>query len=410
MKVLNVQKLIETQSQKYKDRLLSQYSRMLDLAPSFPTYYSIDGMNSTVEIGSRDIMDYVADDSPVKFKKILNMPFYSANAITADITYDDTLGTFTEFEDEGLLLNSVLKPLPGDHLIFKEFNPEIIFIITDVKIRAIRGEDHYVPTYSVVQTSRIKNIERQVVETYETIFRNIGTEDNVLIRQSDYNDLRNYMEAYRIIHERYIDENYDKEISYLKTPEWLEDTIGYGTCKYLMKYLMNNRIVFFDEILESIFAFEDVLPFDTKHNKLYNRTFPLHSFIKKSLTSGSIYISFKEFPMSLIKEVYNETVEQSIEFKFVEKEDEPTYVVGYKEILLYNSIFIDKIISKDYANLTPLERVIAKFINDEEIIVKEFEDIVDDYAVSDLFRYYFIPLALTILKVKIKSLQAGRNI
>ena len=410
MKVLNVQKLIETQSQVHKDRLLSQFSRLLDSTPSFVTYYSIDEVNSTTEIGTRDIMDYVNTDSPVKFKKITSMPLYSLNAITAEISYDETLGVYTEFEDDGLCLESVLKPLPGDHFIIPDFNTEIIFAITEVKIRAIRGRDHYIISYAVVQTSRIKNIELQVIENYNVLFKNIGTEDNVLIRQSDYNDLRNYMESYRIIHERYIDENYDEEISYLKTPEWLSDIIGFGTCKYLMKYLMTNRVIYFDEILESIFAFEDVLPFTSVHNKIYNRSFPLLPFIKKTLTSGSMYISFKEFPVSLFKEVYDETIEQSIGFKFIPKAEEASYIIGYKEILLYNSIFIDKIINKDYINVTPIELVISKFINGVEITATEFENSIDDYNVTDLFRYYFIPLILVILKIKIKSLQAGRNI
>lgn len=415
MKVLDVQKLIEDQSQRHKDRLLSQYSRLLDSAPSFPTYFSIDGVNSTSEIGTRAIMEYVGRDSPVKFKKIENMPIYSLDVINAEITYDEQLGTFTEYDGEGLILQSVLRPLPGDHFIVPEFNPEIIFIVTDVRIRAVRGEDHYVINYTVVPTSRVLNIELQVIEHYETIFRNIGTEDNVLIRRDDYHALREYMESYNILMERYIDENYDTEIGYLKTPEWLTDDIGYGTCKYLIKFLMDNRVIYFDEIFETIFAFETVLKFDARHNKLYNRTFPLLNFLKDrkdKIPMKSSYVSFMPLPVSLFKDVYDEKIEQSIEFLYLNDNppDGEDFVLPYKSIRIYSEDFIRRINENNIDEASPTERVIIKFMNKEHITPSELSDVADDYEVDDIFRFYFIPLVLLITKVKIKSLQAGRNI
>jgi hypothetical protein len=409
VKVLNVEKLIETQSQKHKERLVSQFSRLLDSTPSFPTYYSIDGVNSSAELGTRDIAQYVGPNSPIKFKKIIGMPIYSLDAITATITYDETLGTYTEYSDDGLVLFSVLKPNPGDHFIINDFNPEVIFAVTDVQIRALRGEEHYAITYSVVPSSRVLNIETQVVETYRTIFRNIGTEDKVLIKVDDYGVLQDYMESYRQIHERYVDENYDKSIGYLKTPEWLNPITASGTCKYLIKFLMDNRTIYFDEILESIFAFEMVLPFESRHNKLYNQSFPLLTFIKRRLpVQGNLYVVYKPLPIALFSDISEDSIEQSIEFKLVPGTP-PIYTPEQNEILLYDSDFIGVIQSKVYTTLTPLQLVIAKFMNDEDITTTEFEAVVDDYGVTDHFRFYFMPLVLVILKIKIKSLQTAGN-
>lgn len=407
VKVLNVEKLIDTQSQKHKERLLSQYTRLLDSSPSFATYYSIDGINSSAEIGTRDLMQYVGEDSPIKFKKIDKMPIFSVNAITAEISYDETAGTYTEFSDEALVLNSVLRPTPGDHFILEEFNTEIIFAVTDVKIRAIRGEDHYVIEYSVVPSSRMLNIGKQVIENYKCIFRNIGTENTVLIKTEDYKILQDYMEAYRDIHARYIDDNYDPTYGYLKTPDYLTDTVGYGTCKYLIRFLMDNRVIYFDEILESIFAFETVLRFESRHNKLYHQSFPLLKVLKQKLPQGSAYVTYRPLPVSLFKDIADEKITQSVEFKYVGVGED--FTPAYDQVLLYDEAFTAMVISKDYTTATPLQKVVLKFINGEDITVDEFEETLDDYEVSDHFRFFFMPVALLALKVLIQSIQTTGN-
>jgi len=409
MRVLNVENLIENQSQKHRERLVSQFSRLTDSNPSFVRYYSIDGVNSTAELGTRDIMQYVGDDSPVQFKRVEGVPLFARNPITSEVVYDESLGSYTSFSDEALINVSVIRPLPGDHFVDPDFNPEVIFIITETKIRAIRGEDHYQISFSVVPTSRLLNIERQVTERYKTIFRNIGTEDTVLIKEQDYNLLNECVAAYSTIQERYLNENLDTDIAYLKTPDYLDldGCVGYGTCKYLIRFLMENRVIYFDEILESIFAFETVLPFQAKHNINYSRSFPLHKFLKRKIVKGTQYVTFRALPMSLFREVSNELMEQSIEFKF--SPGGSTHTPDIKEFVLYTEEFTDIIIDKDYDNATPMEKVIAKFVNDEDITIEEFMDIIDDYDVTDLFRFYFIPLILVILKVKIKALQKIGN-
>lgn len=404
MRVLNVQKLIDQQSTIHKERSLSQFSRLLDSTPSFVTYYSIDGINSTAELGTRDIMQYVGNYSPVKFKKIINMPMYALDVINAEITYDDILGTYTEHEGEALVLESVLMPLPGDHFVIPAFNAEIIFIVTESKIRAIRGKDHYVISYSLVTSSRQLKIERQVQENYETLFRNIGTEDKVLIKKDDYNLLRDLTDVYSQITQRYIDEFYDKHLGYLKTPESIMLSNHHGTCKYLINYLSSNRILFFDEVLENMFALEQVLPFEAKHNKLYQRTFPLLKFINRSLSSNDVYINYKGLSYSLFKDYYDAELVQSVEFIYTDASYTP---IQDRDILLFNKSFIDNILNMTYSTLSPLELVIAKFYNGETITSSEYSSIVDDYMVDDVFRMYFIPLALTSMKILIKSIQSG---
>lgn len=407
MNVLNIENLIQTQSQKHRERLLSQFSRFTDSAPSFPLYFSIDGVNSSTELGTRDIMSYVGDDSPVKFKKINNTPIFALNPITANIIFDEVAGGYTEYEDQGLMLNSVLRPLPGDHFILPEFNPEVIFAITEVSIRLIRGEDHYAITYSVVPASRILDIEKQVVETYETIFRNIGTEDKVLIRTSDHEKLNNYIDVYGRIVERYTDENYNTDFGYLTTPTELNSFIGLGTCKYLIRFLKTYRILYFDEILDLVLAFEEVLPFEAKHNKLYVQTFILNSFINRKIQPEYVYVAYKSLPYSLFTEMSDTKLEQSIEFKHISESGMSSYQPMENEIQVYDIDFIKTILSKDYSTLSPLQTVIAKYTNNEDIAPEEFESIIDDYDASDIFRFYFIPCALFALKIIIKAMQSN---
>jgi hypothetical protein len=426
MKVLNVQNLIETQANLRQERNLSQFVRFLDTNPVPSTYYSINNPESTTEIGTGDVMSYVAEDSPVRYNKILNLPLFSVNAITATITYDETTGTYTEYADQAQVLNQTIQPNPGDAFIIGSFNPEIIFMITAVGIRAIKGKDHYIIEYSVVPTSRIKRIENQVTDTYETIYRNIGTEDKAIIRREDYNLLEQCVDSYGKLLDRYLEENYDDDIGYLRTPDNLSDDIlGMGTCKYLIKFLTDNRVIYFDEILEMIFAFETPLAFEPKHNRNYNRTFFLQKFITKTMEKDMMsYVSFRSLPVSLFKEIEDVTLYQSIEFDYlpiqwVEPTPDPELETPpeegelelvlpeapYGSMLLLDYLYTNSIIDKNYEGLSGLKLVVAKAYNDEKITVDEFNTAINDYDATDFERFYLIPYVLFILKVKIKALQ-----
>ena len=401
MRVLDVQNLIESQARLRQERNLSQFARFLDTNPVPCTYFSINNAESTAEIGTRDIMSYVGDDSPVRYNKIFNFPLFAVNAITATITYDEVNGTYTEYSDQCMMLNQTIRPVAGDAFIIPSFNPEIIFIVTDVQIRAIKGEDHYIIDYSVVPTSRSKKIENQVTEVYDTIYRNIGTEDKAIIRREDYNILEKCTDSYSKILTRYLEENYDDSIGYLRTPDILSDELpGMGTCKYLIKFLMDNRVIYFDEVLELIFAFETPIPFEPKHNRLYNRTFFLQKFITKSMERDkNAYVLFRPLAVSLFKEIEDIDLFQSVEFVY--KEDEEN-LNKFIKVLDYE--FINKMIDKDYEDLSGLKLVIAKAYNNEEITIEEFNSVIDDYEANDIERFYLIPYVLFILKVKIKAL------
>ena len=402
MRVLNVQNLIENQAKLRQQRNLSQFSRFLDTNPVPCTYFSINNAESTAEIGTRDIMSYVGDDSPVRYNKIYNFPLFSVNAITAPITYDETNGTYTEYSDQCMVLNQTIRPIAGDAFIIPSFNSEIIFMVTDVQIRAIKGEDHYVIDYSVVTTSRAKRIENQVTEIFETIYRNIGTEDKAIIRKEDYNLLDKCIDSYSKILARYLEENYDEDIGYLRTPEELSDELnGMGTCKYLIKFLMDNRVIYFDEVLEMIFAFETPLPFEPKHNRLYNMNFFLQKFINKSMQKDkNTYVIFKSLPTSLFKEIEDIDLYQSIEFVYQSDDSDLR-----NHIKILDTEFVNKMIDKEYGDLSGLKLVIAKAYNNEEITIEEFNSVIDDYEASVIERFYLLPYVLFILKVKIKALQ-----
>jgi len=428
MRILDVKNLIETQANLRQERNLSQFARFHDTNPVPSIYYSINNL-STVEIGTRDIMSYVADDSPVRYNKIHDLPLFSVNAIEATITYDETTGTYTEYTDQCQVLNQTILPVPGDAIIFPTLSMEIIFIVSNVGIRAIKGEDHYIVEYSVVTSSRAKNIENQVTDVFETIYRNIGTEDKAIIRREDYNLLEQCVDSYGKLLERYLEENYDEDIGYLRTPENLCPAIqGMGTCKYLIKFLMDNRVIYFDEILEMIFAFETPLSFEPKHNREFNRTFFLQKFINKTMEKDkNTYVKFRSLPVSLFKDIEDIKLYQSIEFLYnpitieypeipvdpenpTDPETEVDPIITEPEVpngsmKLFDYTYINNVIDKNYENMTGLKLMLAKAYNNEEITVPQFNSIIDDYNATDFERFYMIPYILFILKVKIKALQ-----
>lgn len=241
----------------------SQFIRFLDGSPTFVTLYSISNLETTVEVGTRDVATYVGPDSPVRYNKVLEFPFFGFGTIENTIQWDEIEGSYNEFETSILSVPTDLEINEGDMIVYPPL-PDVLFTVTNIEDHNIITKGYKEVTIAIIRDGgQIPLIENQVVDIYRAVYNNIGTEDKVIIRNDDFIDALELEEKYRFIASEYIRRYMDK--SYSSLLELSKDSNEFTVLDPMLHiFCVRNGIITGDDLLEELYFFDD--------SNLYNRS------------------------------------------------------------------------------------------------------------------------------------------
>lgn len=189
-KIINVEssKYINENIQIFAKQKIGQYSKFLNKNPMYVTYLPINHTMSRADVGTGGIDTEIGPTSPIRYNRINNLPVYNMPEIQPDITFDES-GTDISIDLSGLaLLPGTIKPTPGDYLILSFPGiREFLFRVTNIAYNTIQSNDFYVFDADVkdIGVDVLTRVLPQIVETYDTVFENIGTQDRCFIRTED---------------------------------------------------------------------------------------------------------------------------------------------------------------------------------------------------------------------------------
>lgn len=173
----------------YEKRLGSQYTIFFDnKTPTFTTYYHINNINSITDSGFLNVENILGSESPIRFQKIENFPIYGIESIKPDLVDDDE-GLTSSFDSDAIILPNTIKPVPNDYFIINYLGDNHVFMVTEVNYDTIKSNNFYSISYTMKSTSSTTDLEKQVLEKYNCIFQNIGTDDKCLLRSDEYEKL-----------------------------------------------------------------------------------------------------------------------------------------------------------------------------------------------------------------------------
>jgi hypothetical protein len=223
----------------YEDRIGSQYSIFFDNKnPTFVTYYHINNINSITDTGLLNVENIIGPDSPIRFQKINNFPLYGIENIKPELGEEEE-GLTTSFDGEAIVLPNTIKPLPHDFFTINYLDDTFVFMITEISYDTIKSNNFYSVNYTIRAGDAIKLIEKQVLEKYNCIYHNIGTDDKCLIRSDEYEKLHELIKVCNELKDRYLTMFYNKKFN-----SFLYET-GYGTFiydKYLSHFINENEV------------------------------------------------------------------------------------------------------------------------------------------------------------------------
>ena len=197
--------LINNNIFKYEEKLNSQYTRFLESTPTYVTYYNINTVETTVDLGFSNVEKILGNGSPIKYSEIKNLPVYGMEAIQLNIDEADEGLTCSYDNGELIILPDTIRPYPDDFFILEHKGHDFLFRVTGVDNDTIKSNNFYKITFTIkyVTPEESAKILKQVTDKYTCVVENIGTEDRCII-EDDYLELLNRMkELYKEISERY---------------------------------------------------------------------------------------------------------------------------------------------------------------------------------------------------------------
>lgn len=273
---------------RYTSNKVNQYSKFLDKNPIFLTYLSINDIMTRHDVGTGGIDSDVGPNSPVRFNQINGLPAFNIPELKPEVLFDER-GYDVELDitDVALPPNTV-KPKVGDYVIITIPNSvQVVFRINEFRYNTIQSNDFYLFNADLKYAGVEDQLERfkpQIVEVYETIFDNIGTQEKCFIRSTDLEKAKSLEELIREVLDLYkinffdsltgtfVSKDNTENVDPSASESWYYD-------KYLTRFIMDSEIYFDMNDVETVaLSQEDIIE---QSDKWYMRTL-YYAVLKKN--------------------------------------------------------------------------------------------------------------------------------
>ena len=197
--------MVEDTTFQFENRFKSPTARFIDTTPVFVTYYHVDMDNTTVDEGFLDVASVIGHRSPIRFNKIENFPLYGMDQIVLNIAEDDQ-GLDTTWDGDGIVLPKTIKPVPNDFFVIPTLKDYYIFRVTNIQYDTVMPDNYYKIEFKLeyIDSTKLEEIEKQVLEEHVCVLENIGTETNCIIEKSSYQKIKEIEKMYAEIKDLYM--------------------------------------------------------------------------------------------------------------------------------------------------------------------------------------------------------------
>ena len=238
----------------YSQNKVGQYSKFLDKNPIFVTYYHICNTLTRTDTGTGGIEDEIGPKSPIKYNKILQFPMYNIPEIKPDVVWDETGYDIDLDLSDIVILPNTIKPTPGDYFLL-DFPgiKQYLFRVNNFRYNTIQSNDFYTIDCDIKDIGidlEDKRMKTNIVDEYQTVFDNIGTQDKCFVKSSDISYLNSIVDLYYKLRDYYRDAFYKNDLNTFTCQIGSNEGIPMWVCDPFLEAFINKSHIYYDENIE----------------------------------------------------------------------------------------------------------------------------------------------------------------
>ena len=159
-----------------KGAIKNNYYKYTDKQPTPVEYFHINKQASTLDEGSKLAYNNVGDNSPFWYNQIHNMLLYGLEQIQMQYSSEDFGIESAAIEGEAIALPNTIVPYPDDQFYITYLNKQIVFKVTHVDPDTLEDGSNIYKIMYRSSTSKVEDLLHQVIDEYDFIVDNAGTE------------------------------------------------------------------------------------------------------------------------------------------------------------------------------------------------------------------------------------------
>lgn len=384
-----------------ESKLNNPYYKFTDKKPTTVNYYKQNITRSTLDQGSQSQYAHVSKQSALKYNKIINFVLYGLPQIIVDYDVTDNGVESSPINGDAIVLPNTIVPLPGDFFKITYLKEDVLFKVDSVTPDTLdTGSMLYKIEYHLEYVEATSQIEDQVVNTYQFIADNVGTEHNCLITSESYelaDTLSGVVDQLSTVFKSLFYKSRVQTFVYKYKDTWnFYDP-------FMIEFLRRNKIL---SNAEDFFYVahqttpEVTFPFD------YSKTFFY------GLEQGDLSF-FKSNPIctaDLITDINSLFINRLEDYYQVNYTDKCPYKTKFN---IFDDIMIEAINSKiQYDNSNSIYNIITSYINGDTDYINSgiIEQIHKLDLTDNATTFYLIPIYIFIIKNYINSSLSNNSI
>lgn len=386
----------------YKNKLDNPHYIFTDKKPTLVTYYNINTSCSTLDHGTRTAYEYVGNDSPIKYNKILDMYLYGIERIAINLDMGEYGLESDSIEGEAYILPNTIIPMAQDYFYIDYIDTKktrLLFKVTSVTHDTVENcANFYKITYklSYIDKDKTCDIEKQVVETYRLVINNLGTNLNTVIKNTDYDlitDLENILDRLKEYYKSLFFKDkvqtfvFEYDDDYFYDPFMIEFIRRNGILSGMEKYLHVSH----QTSLENTFFLD------------YDRTF-FRAIELKDSNSMNAFIAYAKRNISKFTLMYHRPETYFIMQYYNDMGPLAFQInplpVGYEEYIKNNKYY-----EGDFEYLN----IITKYFNGDTIDTNVIDILNKTKFFPCIHIFYAIPIIIFVLQNSINSIMSDKN-
>ncbi|ALN97906.1 hypothetical protein Bp8pS_227 [Bacillus phage vB_BpuM-BpSp] len=321
---------------KYLDNFInttSDFSRFIEGAPNFVTYYSKDRLASTEDINLEGVIQNIGNESPIRYNKIENFPLYNMEDISPMLNVDND-GLSTDANGSAIILPDTIEPLPNEYILIDYLNKQYLFRITNVNTNSLSNRVFYKVDFMLVGDNIDILEEKQVTEEYQVVYENLGKKEKSVIRKTDFIVLNELDILFDKLRDNYVKRFYNEDFNTFLYVDSLYDN-------YLMKFINNNDLFIKTKTFLKNIKIEQKLPESYNDQITYEESlfYALENHDIENLVEQRYIFKDVNDRTSVFNIFKNKYSIRSINYLESDKEE---------HFLLFNKDLVNKIKSKEY--------------------------------------------------------------